>query len=125
MRGDFKVTTNPEKAPAVDFLTRSGEGPFIDTGVDVLLRSQPGMPVQTERVYIAKNTVLQLAQMLGITGGSAPHDPARDGALIAQGKIEAMKENLGGNLGDVVRTLGRVLDALDGGSDRPGGASAL
>jgi len=120
-RGDYKVTTNPEKAPAVDFLTRSGEGPFIDTGVDVILRSQPGMPVQTERVYLAKNTIAQLAQLVGLTGSNAPHDLVRDAQLVAQGKIEGMKENLGGNLGDVVRTLGSILDALDGGSYRSGG----
>lgn len=106
MRGDFKVVTNPEKAPAVDFITRSGEGPFVDTGVDILLRSQPGMPVQTERVYLAKNTVIQLAQLLGISGSTAQHDPARDHSLIAQGKIEAVKEHLDG---DSARVLGTLL----------------
>lgn len=104
-RGDFRVVTNPEKAPAVDFITRSGEGPFVDTGVDVLLRSQPGMPVQTERVYLAKATIAQLAQLLDISGSASQHDPIRDRHLIAQGKLEAVKENLDG---DVARVFGAL-----------------
>lgn len=104
MRGDFKVVTHPEKAPAVDFITRSAIGPFIDTGVDIQLRSQPGNPVIVERVYLAQATVKQLAQMLGLAGRAA-HDPARDAQLIAQGKLEAVKEHIDGD-------SARVLDLL-------------
>lgn len=50
-RGDLKLVTHPDRAPACDFITRTTVGPFVDTGVDVLLRSQPGLPVQVERVH--------------------------------------------------------------------------
>lgn len=107
-RGDFRIVTHPEKAPAVDFVTRIGTGPFIDTGVDVIMRSQPGQPVVTERVYLAEATIRQMAQMLGLSG-SITADPARDEALIAHGKLEAMKENLDG---DAARLFGGLAGLL-------------
>jgi hypothetical protein len=107
-RGDYKIVTNPERSPAVDFLTRSGQGPFIDTGVDVLLRSQPGNPVITERVYLSVSTIRQLAQLAGISG-AVQHDPVRDAALIAHGKIEAVKEHLDGDSAYVFGALVALL----------------
>ena len=65
MRGDMKVVTHPDKAPALDFLTRTSVGPFVDTGIDVTLRSRPGDPLRTERVYLSEATIIQLAQLLG------------------------------------------------------------
>ena len=124
MRGDMKVVTHPDKAPALDFLTRTSVGPFVDTGIDVTLRSRPGDPLKTERVYLSEATVIQLAQLLGISsGGSSTAE--RDAQLIAQGKIEGMKEALGERLDDVVRDLGRVLGALDGRAPVGGGAETL
>lgn len=107
-RGDFQLVTHPDLAPAVDFLTRSGEGPFIDTGLDVLLRTQPGNPIIKERVYLAVSTIRQLAQMAGIVGEVA--DNSRDAALIARGKLEGLNEGLGDDLANVARTLDRWLD---------------
>lgn len=124
MRGDFVVVTHPDRQPAVDFITRSAQGPFIDTGVDVLLRSRPGEPVRTERVYLAKDTVAQLARELGIVADDGT-TAAREASLIAQGKIEGMKEALGERLGDVVRDLGRTLDALADGGAHAGGVASL
>lgn len=103
-RGDFHIVTHPDKAPAVDFLTRSSIGPFIDTGVDVMLRPQPGMLEHSEHVYIALATIQQFAQMLELNG-SAKHDPSRDAGLIAQGKLEAVKEHLDGDTARLFRTL--------------------
>ena len=124
MRGDMKVVTHPDKAPALDFLTRTSVGPFVDTGIDVTLRSRPGDPLRTERVYLSEAIVRELAQILNISyGGSSTAE--RDAQLIAQGKIEGMKEALGERLDDVVRDLGRVLGALDGRASVGGGAEAL
>jgi hypothetical protein len=110
-RNDYQLVTHPEKAPAVDFFTRSGNGPFVDTGVDVILRSRPGMPVVTERVYLSRDTIRNLAQVAGVLeeGGVSA---AREAQLIAQGKLEGMRENLGGDaLVDLARTLSLTADA--------------
>lgn len=116
-RGDFKLVTHPEKAPAVDFITRSSVGPFVDTGVDVIMRSLPGNPVITERVYLSVTTIGYLAQLAGIDG-DATITPAREKQLIAQGKLEGLREGLDGQLADLGRTLRRWLD--DAGVGGPG-----
>lgn len=108
-RGDFKLVTHPEKAPAVDFITRSSVGPFVDTGVDVILRSQPGNPVTVERLYLSVATIGHLAQLAGITA-DATISPEREKQLIAQGKLEGLREGLDGQLADLGRTLRRWLD---------------
>lgn len=108
-RGDFKLVTHPEKAPAVDFITRSSVGPFVDTGVDVILRSQPGNPVTVERLYLSVATIGHLAQLAGITA-DATVSPEREKQLIAQGKLEGLREGLDGQLVDLGRTLRRWLD---------------
>lgn len=117
-RGDFTLVTHPEKAPAADFITRSTVGPFVDTGVDVLLRSQPGMPVVTERVYLSVATITQLAQLAGVGGTSEENSAARDAQLIAQGKLDGLKEGIGDDLANVARTLDRWLDAAGVSRDR-------
>lgn len=122
-RGDFKLTTNPERQPGVDFITRSGQGPFVDTGVDVILRSQPGMPVQTERVYLSAATITQMAQLVGVLGDS-DNSNVREQSLIAHGKLEGLKEGLGERLDDVARTLDRWLDDAGLSRHRDSGAPA-
>ena len=120
-RGDMKVVTHPSLAPAVDFITRSSVGPFVDTGVDVLLRSQPGTPVVTERVYLAFSTIRQLAKMAGLGGSAAEKESAAEyeARLIAQGKLDGLKEGIGDDLANVVRTLREWLDTagVSGDSD--------
>lgn len=117
-RGDMKLVTHPDRSPAVDFITRSSEGPFVDTGVDVLLRTQPGNPIVTERVYLARNTIRQLAQLAGIESDAADTASDQEAHFIAQGKLEGLKEGLGDDLVNVARTLRRWLDAAGVGNDR-------
>lgn len=115
-RGDFKLVTHPEHQPAVDFITRSGEGPFIDTGVVVHVRNQPGQPLITERVYLSTATIAQLATMIGLEG-LAEATVLHEQKLIAQGKVEAMKEGLGDRLLALAADLRAVAGAADLGSD--------
>ena len=121
-RGDLKLVTHPDRSPAVDFITRSSEGPFVDTGVDVLLRSQPGNPVITERVYLSVNTVRQLAQVAGLGFGESEAEKESaaeyEARLIAQGKLDGLKEGLGDALVDVARTLREWADAASGSGGR-------
>lgn len=118
-RGDFALVTHPDKNPACDFITRSTVGPFVDTGVDVLLRPQPGMQVQRERVYLAVSTIAALAQVADVTVSGA-NTGERDAQLLAMGKLEGLKEGLGDGLVDVARTLGRWLDDAGVGGARLG-----
>ena len=120
-RGDLKLVTHPDKHPAVDFITRSGEGPFVDTGVDIILRARPGMPVITERLYLSVSTIGHLAQVAGLSLGGLQEQENRtsyEAGLIAQGKLDGLKEGLGDGLVDVARTLREWLDAAAGGTAR-------
>jgi len=108
-RGDMQLVTHPQLAPAVDFITRSGVGPFVDTGVDILMRSQPGMPVSKERLYLSVATIKQLAELAGVSGDSG-FTKEREQQLIAQGKLEGLREGLDGQLDDLGTTLRRWLN---------------
>lgn len=114
-RGDFKLVKSPDRQPAVDFITRSAEGPFVDTGVDIRLRSQPGMPVVVERLYLSVSTVRFLAEVAGLSFGESEQyreDVAsHEARLIAQGKLDGLKEGIGDDLANVARTLREWLDA--------------
>lgn len=123
-RGDFAVVTHPDKQPACDFVTRSTTGPFVDTGVDVILRSRPGEPLRTERVYLAVSTIRQLAQLVGV-GGDGVSNEARDAQLRAEGKLDALNEGIPDDIVRLARSLGRVLDLADRGADRLAGAESL
>lgn len=114
-RGDFKLVKSPDRQPAVDFITRSAEGPFVDTGVDIRLRSQPGMPVVVERLYLSVSTVRFLAEVAGLSFGESEQDredvASYEARLIAQGKLDGLREGIGDDLANVARTLREWLDA--------------
>jgi hypothetical protein len=117
--GDWDLTPAPEHSPAVDFLTRSGEGPFVDTHIDIMYK--PEMRGR-QRVYLSVATIQYLAQIAGIESGGSLHDEHRDAELIARGKLEAVKEHLGERLDDLARTLNRIAGAArlsDVGVDDP------
>lgn len=123
-RGDYQIVTHPDRAPAVDFITRTSIGPFVDTGVDVLMRSQPGNPVIQERVYLSFSTITQLAQLAGVAGDGSI-SPDRERQLIAQGKLEGLREGLDGQLVDLGSTLRRWLDDAGISGTEPGSDSSL
>jgi hypothetical protein len=115
-RGDFALVTHPEHAPAVDFLTRTGEGPFVDTGFDVFVRRVPGGPVIKERVYLSVHNISQLAELAGsvqTSSGRTLHEEK----LIAQGKVEALKEGLGDRITALAADLRSLAVSAGLGSD--------
>lgn len=116
----MKLVTNPEKAPGVDFLLRTANGPFVDTEVDVWVRLPGGAPKQ-ERVYLSVAVVEQLAQAAGITKTISG---ISEEALIARGKLEGLREDLGdralslaNDLRSIVRVAGLDGSTLDGAPD--------
>lgn len=115
-RGDFALVTHPELAPAVDFLTRTGEGPFVDTGLDVWVRPVPGGALIRERVYLSVHNIAQLADIAGsvqTASGRTLHEEK----LIAQGKVEALKEGLGDRITALAADLRSLARAAGLGDD--------
>lgn len=56
---DYRIVDHPELQPGCCLLTRTSDGPFIDTGIDIEDLDPIG------RIYIATSTVSDLAQGLG------------------------------------------------------------
>jgi hypothetical protein len=71
---EYRVVDHPEFLPGCCFLSRTSEGPFIDTGIDVEDLNPIG------RVYLAESTVSNFAQELGY---APPEAWKRAKALIA------------------------------------------
>lgn len=104
MTSRFKVTDAPTLAPGTDYVTGTGVGPFIDTGRDI--RDQAGRNLG--RLYLSKDTVREMAQELGLLGG--PAGATAQMAAYNKGKLDALQEELGGDLYSVTDTLRRWLE---------------
>jgi len=63
----FFLTDAPTMAPGVCWITKSGVGPFIDTGVDLSLHV-----VDRGRIYISVDAVREMAQLAGLFGETEP-----------------------------------------------------
>ena len=55
----WQMTDAPTMLPAVDFFTRTANGPFLDTGVSLTVESKG-------RVYISVETLREMAEIAGI-----------------------------------------------------------
>lgn len=55
----WSMTDAPVLQPAVDFITKSPNGPFIDTGMDVTFE-------QRGRIYLSVETVKEMAEVAGL-----------------------------------------------------------
>lgn len=104
--GRFAVVDAPTLAPAVDYVTNSAVGPFIDTGRDII--GAGGRVLG--RLYLSKDTIGEMARELGLLGTSNTHALVDD--AYNRGKLDALKEELGGDLYSVTTNLGRLLDHL-------------
>jgi hypothetical protein len=70
----WKLTDAPILQPAVDFITKTPNGPFIDTGFDVPFELRG-------RVYLSVDTIEEMARVAGLIGshnalGKKLHDEA-------------------------------------------------
>lgn len=104
--GRFSVTEAPALQPAFDYITGNAVGPFIDTNKDII---GPGGRVMG-RLYLSKDTIEEMARELGLLG-PALHQGLIDDAYH-RGKLDALKEELGGDLYSVSASLGRWLDHI-------------
>jgi hypothetical protein len=100
---NFVLTAAPDKLPAVDFLTQSANGPFVDTGYDY--RDRAGRVLG--RVYLSVDTIRHLADVAGVL------TPTSDEAIRAaynKGVLDGVKEDLGGDLARIADVLQRSLE---------------
>lgn len=107
MASRFKVIDAPTLAPAIDYVTGTAVGPFIDTERDIV--DQAGRILG--RIYLSKDTVREMAQELGLIGGHA--DKASIDEAYHRGKLDSLKEELGGDIHAVSATLGRWLSYIN------------
>jgi hypothetical protein len=114
---EARIVASPELTPACDFLTRSVTGPFIDTGVDV----DDHLGRFVGRVYLSFDTVRWLHSLLPESRVSGERQEQDIEAAFSRGALEAVKENLGGDIVRVADALSRLLAHLPG--PVPGGVA--
>lgn len=84
----FFLTDAPALAPGVCWITKSGIGPFIDTGVDLSLHV-----VDRGRMYISVDALREMAQIAGLFGEEQPVSvELRKKEFYEQGYNDALKE---------------------------------
>lgn len=105
--GRFSVTEAPALQPAYDYITGNAVGPFIDTGKDII--GAGGRVLG--RLYLSKDTVREMAQELGLLSAPVNAQVHLDDAYH-RGKLDSLKEELGGDLYNVASHLGRWLDHI-------------
>lgn len=97
--------------PGVDFITKSPNGPFIDTGY----RINFGEWKSGSHVYLSIDTIREMAEELGLFGEAKQESVlAQEVAWYNRGYGDAVKENIGGELRDIVDRLGNVSDIIAG-----------
>jgi len=107
MASRFTVTNAPERLPGVDYVTGTAVGPFIDTGRDI---EGPGGRI-LGRIYLSKDTVAEMARELGIIKQN--DDSIAIQAAYNKGKLDGLREELGGDLYSIVSVLRRWLEHVD------------
>jgi hypothetical protein len=55
----WSMVDAPTLQPAVDFVTKSPNGPFLDTGINVI-------PEMRGRVYLSVDTIREMAEIAGL-----------------------------------------------------------
>lgn len=103
--GRFTVVDAPALQPAVDYITSSAVGPFIDTGRDIDFQGR-----KIGRIYLSADTVREMASELGIISGGAAEEALQNAYIT--GKLDGLRETIGGDLYRVVDTLDRWLAVL-------------
>jgi len=106
---DPKIVDSPAEQPAVDYLTGSANGPFIDTGVYAMDRLTGR---RFGRIYLSKDTVLSLA---GMFDEKPSYEENR--AEYSRGYLDGVKDDLGDDLGRVAGALAGFLRHVDAVAD--------
>ncbi len=97
----WTLTDAPTLQPAVDFITKTPNGPFIDTGMNVTFE-------QRGRVYLSVDTIREMAQVAGLLEShSAQEKNLHDMGYYNKGYEAGLKEGAE-LLGKLTTTLERL-----------------
>jgi hypothetical protein len=95
----WSITDAPVLQPAVDFITKSPNGPFIDTGMDVTFE-------QRGRLYLSVDTIKEMAEVAGLLESkNAQEKNLHDEANYNRGYEAGLKEG--------AELLGKLTAAVD------------
>lgn len=115
MTSRFSVIDTPILNPGHCWITRTTDGPFIDTSVDV-----GRMHIERGRIYLSVEVVREMARVAGILDeGKSASVELKEQELYNKGYSDALKENYGDllhNLTDriAVSNVGNVVPATGG-----------
>lgn len=94
----YSVVSAAPMMPGTDWVTKSPNGPFIDTGVDIKFNERG-------RLYLSVETIREMAEIAGLFDV----EPVNQDAALAEqyelGRSAGIKEDLNGRVSDLVDQL--------------------
>jgi hypothetical protein len=90
----YSVVTAAPLMPGTDWVTKSPNGPFIDTGVDVKFNERG-------RLYLAVETIREMAEIAGLFDVVPIAQAAEMAEQYELGRSAGIKEDLNGRLGSI------------------------
>lgn len=106
--GRFTMVEAPALPPGRCWVTRTDKGPFIDTGTTVEFG-------EFGRLYISVEAIREMAQVAGLFDeGMSISKRFKEIEWEQRGYDKATKENIGGNLRELVDRLDSVADRIAG-----------
>lgn len=107
----WQMTDAPTLLPAVDFVTRSPNGPFLDTGINLTVESKG-------RVYLSVETIREMAEIAGILEThNAQEKKLHETEIYNTGYRDGLKE--GNELVERLTTIGGFIAPHSGGAAVP------
>jgi hypothetical protein len=105
----YSLVSAAVQAPGVDMVTKSPNGPLIDTGYNIsFMDGRNGA-----RLYLSVETIREMAEIAGLFKIDQPDAVIEhDRAIYNRGYADALKENIGGELRDIADRLGFVSERL-------------
>lgn len=110
MTSRFSVVDVPVLAPGHCWVSRTTDGPFIDTGIDI-----GRMHIERGRLYLSFDVIREMAREAGVINEGKPVSVTlREKELYEKGYSDALKENYGNILNNLADRIGpSILDAFD------------
>lgn len=112
----WSMTDAPTLLPAVDWITRSPNGPFLDTGINIAVENKG-------RVYLSVETIKEMAEIAGLLETKTAQEKSlHDIAQFEEGYKKGIEE--GKDLVDRLMAITDVLTSRIHGNEPYGGETA-
>lgn len=110
MTSRFSVVDVPVLEPGHCWVSRTTDGPFIDTGIDI-----GRMHIERGRLYLSFDVLREMAREAGIIDeGKSVSAELKEKEWYDKGYSDALKENYGNLLNRLADSVGpSILDAFD------------